>query len=275
MPPEITKFKLQMPEINKPYALITGGSHGIGRAMAEACARRSIPVLLVALDEPELHRFTHYLSSTYGVAADCLGINLLEENSADRVYDWCREKGYVVQILINNAGFGRSGQFQNVKLEEYYNMILLNNRAMVGLIHHFLPDLLQLPKAHILNMSSMEATLPLPYKAVYTGTKHFVYGTSLALREELKSTNVKVTVLCPGPTVTNEDGLKRIQSQGKKAKLLVSMPEDVAEEAITKMLKGQRVIIPGTLPYLIVQLMNRIPLGWKMSILERMFRTYR
>ncbi|HMQ46095.1 MAG TPA: SDR family NAD(P)-dependent oxidoreductase [Saprospiraceae bacterium] len=264
-----------MPENRTSYALITGSSHGIGRAMAEECARRGIPVLLVALDEPELHRFTKYLSSTYNVATDCLGINLLEGNSPDRVHAWCKEKGYEVGILINNAGFGRSGLFNNVALEEYYNMILLNNRAMIGLTYRFLPDLLQLPKAHILNMSSMEATLPLPYKAVYTGTKHFVYGISLALREELKTTGIKVSVLCPGPTVTNEDGLRRIQSQGKKAKLLVSMPEDVAKEAVAKMLKGQRVIIPGFMPYLIVQIMNRMPLGWKMSILERMFRAYR
>ncbi len=257
------------------FALITGASSGIGKAMADECASRNMNVLLVALDEPALYRTTAQLKAKYGVAVDCLGIDLRESEAPAEVYAWCREKGYRVNTLINNAGFGRGGWFDDIPVEEYTSMMQLNNQAMVGLAYHFLPELKRHPKAFMLNMSSMEATLPLPYKTVYTGTKNFVYAFSLALREELKTSNVRVSVLCPGPVLTNEDGLARLEAQGNRGKLLLMMPDEVAAIAIPRMLRGQRVIIPGRLPYLIVKMLHFFPLGWKMSLLERIFRVYR
>jgi short-subunit dehydrogenase len=257
------------------YTLITGGSQGIGRAMAEECARRGLPLLLVALDNELLPQTAAQLRQTYDITVDTLGIDLTAEGAARQVYDWCREKGYTVDHLINNAGFGRGGLFENHDLQEYIAMIRLNNEALVSLTYHFLPMLRTRPRARILNMSSMEATLPLPYKTVYTGTKNFVYAFSLALREELKPINISVSVLCPGPVLTNEDGLKRIEAQGNRSQLLLMRPEQVAPIAIRGMLDGKAVIIPGRLPWWLMKMGKVFPTAPKMRILERIFRRYK
>lgn len=257
------------------YALITGGSNGIGKALAVELARRKYNLLLVALNDGLLPGVAAEIRSQYDVAVDYLGIDLTQERAPAQVHAWCREKDYVVSLLINNAGFGRGGLFQDTALEEYYRMIELNNRAAVGLTYLFLPGITCQAEGRILFVSSMEATMPLPYKAVYTGTKNFLYAFALAIREELKRTSVQVSILCPGPVLTNEDGKKRLKAQGKGGKVLVMMPEAVAKITVPRMLRGQRVIIPGTLPLLINRVMSLVPIGVKMSLLERVFRVYK
>lgn len=261
---------------NATYALITGGSQGIGRAMAFECASRGINLVLVALPNDFLTQTAEELRASFPqLQVRTHGADLTREDAPARVHAWTKAEGLTIQYLINNAGFGRSGMIESTSLSVYESMMRLNNQVMVSMIYHFLPDLKSLPQAHILNMSSMEATLPLPYKAVYTGTKHFVYGMSLALREELRETSVKVSVVCPGPTITNEEGLKRIQAHGQSSKLIVKMPDEVAAVAIAGMLSGQGVIIPGSVNKGIIGIMKHIPTSLKMNILERMFRKYK
>jgi len=229
------------------YTLITGGSQGIGKALAMACARRDMNLLIVALDNEHLTETVNEIQEQFDhLDVDCLGIDLSQKDAARQVFEWCRLKGYQINMLINNAGFGRSGWFEKMPLEMYRTMIQLNNQALFEMCYHFMPMLKENQPAHVMNMSSLEAYLPTPYKAAYTATKHFVFAYSLALREEMKQFGVNVSVLCPGSTITNEDGLKRIQSQGRKAKLVVMMPEPVAEIAIDELLKKKQIIIPGT-----------------------------
>ena len=257
------------------YTLITGSSQGIGRAMAEECARRGMPVILVALDNQHLHDTAAYLRTTYEVAVHILGIDLTEPAAPRQVWEWCQQQRFRVVHLINNAGFGRNGVFEQLPQEEYASMMRLNNHVMVELTHLFLPQLKQQPQARIMNMSSIEFVLPNPYKAVYAGTKNFVYGFSLALAEELRDFGVTVSILCPGPVLTNADGYKRIQSMGKSARLMVLRPEEVAPEAIGGMLGGKRVIIPGRVPAFIAWLAGLFPRDFKMWILGRMFSKYK
>jgi short-subunit dehydrogenase len=121
----------------------------------------------------------------------------------------------------------------------------------------------------------MEATLPLPYKTVYTGTKGFVYNFSLALREEFRHHGVSVSVLCPGPVITNEDGMRRVIAQGWRAKVLVTMPDDIAPVAIRGLLRGRAVIVPGWLPRMIITVCYLTPRPLRMRVLERIFSRYR
>jgi len=259
----------------KNYALITGASQGIGSAFAEYLAAREKDLLLVALDEPALYQAERNLRDTYGIACHSLGIDLTEEGAARRVWEWTREHGFSVDTLIPNAGFGRNGIFERTELAEYLAMMKLNNQAVVELTYHFLPQLKEQPQAHLLYMSSMESALPLPYKAVYAATKNFVYNFALSLREEVKEAGVNVTVVCPGPVITNEDGLKRIQTQGAKARLLVLFPEQVAREAIRGMLRGKQIVVPGRTAKVLTFLGRTVPAPYKMPLLERMFRAYR
>ena len=120
----------------------------------------------------------------------------------------------------------------------------------------------------------MEATLPAPYKAVYTGTKNFVYSYSLALSQEVRKFGVRVSILCPGPVPTNEEGIVRLESQGKKARLLMMYPNEVAAHAVQELLNGKVVIHPGRVNRWINRIHGLIPMNVKMRILERMFRVY-
>lgn len=258
------------------YALITGGSHGIGRAIALECAARGINVLIVALPEPNLEQTLDIINDRYPeVRVDGLGIDLRAPRAAEEIAGWLRENDYAIDILVNNVGFGRGGLFESLKLPDYRDMVQLNNAFPIALTYLLLPGIIARPRRHILNVSSLEATLPLPYKSVYTGTKGFIYSFSLALREELRDRGVKVSVLCPGPVLTNEDGLRRIQAQGRRSQVLLMMPDEVAKIAVDGMLRGRAIIVPGRANRTIVRLMRLLPTRLKMRILEFIFRKYR
>ena len=262
-------------ENKERYTLITGASLGIGRALAFECARRGMNLLLVALPGPDMSKTVEDLKKEFPVKISFFEIDLTEEDAPERVLQYATGNDIRVNILINNAGFGTNGMFERSSLEINNRMMKLNNLAMMGLTHHFIPEVRKNGDAHIMNVSSMEATLPLPYKAVYTGTKNFIYSFSLALYEELKREDIRVSILCPGPVITNEEGLRRYYAQGWKAKLIIKMPEEIARVAIPAMLRGKTIIIPGFLPWLFTKILNFIPELLKMRILERIFRVYK
>ncbi len=255
----------------KDFVLITGGSHGIGRAIGEECLREGLGVAIVALDDAHLAEVKRDWA---GKTALFLGMNLVAADAAEQIDQWLEGQGVRLKYLVNNVGFGRGGCFEDIPLKEYQLMLRLNNQVMVDLTYTLLPRLIA-SQGGLLNVSSMEATLPLPYKTVYTGTKAFIYNLSLAMREEFRYHGVSVSVLCPGPVITNEDGLKRVEAQGWKARLLVKMPADIAPPAVAGMLNGKAVIIPGWLPKTLVKIMYFVPRSLRMNALEKLFRKYR
>ena len=263
---------------NNDYALITGASLGIGKEIAKELSRRNINTLLVALESPELENVEKYISENYTTKVSSFGVDLTDPKAAEDIHDWCKKNEYNITILINNAGFGEGGYFEDIPLKRYCKMIDLNNKAYISMIHKFLPDMKKLASSHIMNTSSMEATLPLPYKAVYTGTKNFIYAYSLALNEEVRRFGVKVSILCPGPVLTNEGGLKRLNAyggKGGKAKLLLMMPDQVARIAVRNMLNGMLIINPGKMNWWITKIVKFIPTRLKMRLLEKIFKVYR
>ncbi|WP_200979369.1 SDR family oxidoreductase [Echinicola sp. 20G] len=262
-------------EINGNYALITGACKGIGRAMACECASKGMNMLLVSDDQVALDQLMQDLCQWYEVDSRVFCIDLAKKQAPLKVFEWVMENAFPINVLINNVGIGKSGTFSKMEIKDANYMITLNNRVFTELTYHFLKLLQQQPKAYILNMSSIEATLPLPYKAVYTGTKNFVYAFSLALREELKPTKVSVSVICPGPVLTNADGLGRMNAHGKRSKLLLMMPGQVAKIAIDGMLKGKSVIVPGYLNAFFFWVGSKLPRSIKMPLLEKLFRVYK
>lgn len=271
--PEIKKGSEML--FDKTFTLITGASMGIGRSLALECASRGMNVLLVALEENLLADLAEHIRQQYGVEADYKQADLTELHDVRAVYDWCVERGYRVNMLLSNAGIGSGGIYENNPLEKYRTLVLLNNMAAVQLTHHFLPMLKQQPQAWLMYTSSMEATIPIPFKAVYTASKHFLYGFSLSLREELRDFGVSVSVLCPGPVATNEGSIARIKTQGKIAQLVVLTPDVVALAAINGLMAGCRVIVPGVLPSLLEKILLCIPRNLKMRLLRRIFGKYK
>ncbi|HLZ89622.1 MAG TPA: SDR family NAD(P)-dependent oxidoreductase, partial [Puia sp.] len=175
------------------YALITGASKGIGRAIARELAARGYNVLLVARSEDLLQQLATEIGSRHKVKTDFLALDLSMTEAPQTVYDWCRARGYDVSILVNNAGYGLSGPFEKYSLQEHLNMMQLNMSTLVGMTRLFLPDLHRRKKGYILNIASSAAYQAVPKLSLYAATKSFVLAFSRGLHQELHKSTVSVT----------------------------------------------------------------------------------
>jgi short-subunit dehydrogenase len=256
----------------KYYTLITGASNGIGKGFAYACARRGQNVLLVALPDQDLEQTLADLRIAHPECCfDALGIDLSLGESPKEVFNWCQEKGYRVDVLVNNVGVGNAGPFLSRPADFYYAQIHLNMVSTVMLTHLFLPELQRHAKAYILNVSSLAAFYDIPYKSTYSASKKFVYSFSQSLRKELESTNISITVLCPGGVITNSDVAQREKDLGRMARWTLKSIEEVAEYALDHLFKGKAVAIPGTFPKIYRLVGKLVPYPIQLNMLANAF----
>ena len=228
------------------YALITGASKGIGKAIAEELAARKLNLILVARSGALLEAVAKDIISKYKVQVDYLATDLSSANAAQQVYNWCMERKYPIEILVNNAGYGLSGPFEKYTIAENTNMMQVNMIAPVQLCQLFLPLLKQQQKAYIMNIASSAAYQAVPYLSVYAGTKSFILSYSRGLRQELKKTSVSVTCISPGATDTDFVVRAQIGEKGLKTAGKVNMSANaVAKLAVESMLAGKTEVITG------------------------------
>ena len=256
---------------NNYYVLITGASKGIGRALAVECAKRGMNLALISLPDENLEELSTELTKKYRIKSSYKTINLTNSKAPEIIYNWCIENKLKVNILINNAGFGCVGRFENPSSGFYKQMIDLNVNSVVLLTRLFLPDLKKNSPSHILNLGSIASFCPIPYKTVYSATKIFVYSFSRALREELRPFNINISVLCPGPVNTNSDIIAKILLQGKIAKWSALPPKRVAAIAINRMLRKKFIIIPGLLSKVSFYAEKIVPMSIKQRLTARIF----
>jgi uncharacterized protein len=231
--------------VGKKYTLITGASRGIGRSLAKECAQRGMNLALVSLPHEELIEVGEWLSGCYDVDVRCLEIDLVEPGAPSRVYKWCMNLSLDINILINNAGIGYEGCFDDYEPEFYEHLIRLNTIVPTLLIREFLPMLSAQRQAWILNCGSMAAFFPVPFKAVYASSKSYITQFSNALQKELHQQHITVSVLCPAGVDSFAASSKRIERIGWVARIGRKTPEQVARHAMDGLLKGKRKIIPG------------------------------
>lgn len=228
------------------YALITGASKGIGKAIATELAHRKHHLILVARSEALLQSLAAELSQRYGVQVKYIALDLAAQDAAKQVFDWCQSNDYQVNILVNNAGYGLSGLFDNNTTEANTDMMQLNMTALVQLCQSFLPMLKNQPKGYILNIASSTAYQPLPLMSLYAATKVFVLYFSRGIRYELRKTNVSVTAVSPGATITEFNDRANIGEAARRYGEKVAMtPESVATIALNAMFAGKIEVIPG------------------------------
>ena len=249
--------------MKEQYALVTGASSGIGKAIAESCARRQINLALVALPNENLEELSYSLAGKYHVKVVFLELDLTELHSAETVFKWCKEMNIGINILVNNAGVGSQGNFSDFEGAFYTNLIGLNVIAPTLLTRKFLPELKLRQRAHILNVSSMAGFMPIPFKSVYAASKSYVTTFSEALHEELKHTSVCVSTLCPAGVDAFGYSSKSIDRIGWIAKVGRLKPVEVAEIAVAGMLKRRRRIIPGIINVLFHYLTRTLPTRFK------------
>src|SRR6185312_7219041 len=215
------------------YALITGGSKGIGKAIAENLAKRKYNILLAARSENLLKENAAELEKKFGVKTDILVVDISASDAAKKIADWCVSKNYDVSILVNNAGYGLGGAFHKLSLDEQLNMMHLNMDSLVQLTYMMVPVLKKAQgKKYILNVASTAAHQSVPFLGVYSASKAFVLSFSRAIHHELKEENISVTCLCPGPTDTNfinRAGMTSFKKVMKQSERFNMRPEAVAK----------------------------------------------
>jgi uncharacterized protein len=232
-------------DIVKSYAsktaLVTGASSGIGKAIAADLAKRGSNLILVARSEAALDELAAEARTSARVRADVVAMDLASEGAPQRLMEEIGQLGLDVDLLVNNAGFGRWGNFLDESIADYDEMMALNMRTVVDLCHLALPSMLARRDCAILNIGSTGSFVSLPWSAVYAATKAFVLSFSEALSYEVKDRGVQVTVLCPGETAT---GFAKIASRNLHDSGGASA-ESVARAGLDGLLKGECVIIPG------------------------------
>jgi len=227
-------------------ALITGASSGIGATFAQELAARQTNLVLVARSEAKLQQLAQELHYKYKVKVDVVVQDLTEPAAAKTVFEAVTQKGLTIDLLINNAGFGKYGDFVEIGAEEQVKMIQLNILALVELTYQFLPQMRLRRTGGIINMSSAAAFQTMPYFGVYAATKAFILSFSEALWAENQSYGVRVLTVCPGPTDTNffpeaefPPLLKNIAAAN------FTSTEVVVREALQALEKNHSTIVPG------------------------------
>jgi short-subunit dehydrogenase len=183
-------------------ALITGASGGIGYELAKLFAKDRYNLVLVARSESKLIQLADELHQHYEVSVLPLTLDLAREEAPEILFKKLASNGIAVEVLVNNAGYGRLGRFAEVPLDDSIGQIQLNISALTRLTRLFLPSMMKRRRGKILNVASTAGFQPGPLMAVYYATKAYVISFSEALANELKGSGVTVTCLCPGPTET-------------------------------------------------------------------------
>src|ERR1700738_3336521 len=194
--------------------LITGASAGIGREFARQLASVVSTMILVARRNDRLEALELELKVINpDLEVYCRQLDLSDQAELKRFCDWLNESGLAVDLLVNNAGLGDRGTFAESKWDRVQAMLQVNIQALTYLVHRILPSMRTSGCGAILNVSSAASLVPVPHLAVYAATKAYVTSFSEALRAELRSANISVTTLCPGPVPTAFDDVARREPQ--------------------------------------------------------------
>lgn len=231
-------------EQSKHYVVVTGASLGLGKAIANECAKRGFNIILLALPNENLRSLGNDLQHKYNIDVECKEVDLTNQSELDQTAHWINTN-FNVKALINNAGVGGSKSFQTVSSQYVDDILFLNIRALVHLTHKLINNLKANSKSYILNVASMASFGPMPYKTVYPASKAFVYSFSRGLYAELKQDGISVCVAHPGGMATNKNVSERINQHNKLIKSTILSPEKTAEICVRQMLKSDSLIIPG------------------------------
>ena len=256
-----------MKPIQGCYAVITGAGKGLGLAFAEELASRGFNLILVALPQDNLAGLSAQIASKFKVDVQYYEVDLTQTSQIQDLARWIEEK-YKIYILINNAGFGGSGQFDTADLTGLDTMILLNVRATTWMMHKLIPLLKKQPESYILNVSSMASFSPFAYKAVYSASKVYVEFIGKSLNKEFKKQGVHISTVHPGPMRTNAEVSNRIKAQSIIGRMGVEDPDYVAKTAIDRLFKKRSSIVIGKGNRLAWALMRALPRKLVMSLLS-------
>ena len=230
-----------MKELKGKTALVTGASSGIGMALAKSLAARGSHLIITARSEDKLNALANELRQK-GITVHVFAEDLSEAGAAKRLYEQVIGANLKVDLLINNAGYGKWGEFLSETTETYANMLQLNINALTELCHLFIPAMLERGEGGIINVGSTASFVPVPYAAVYSASKAYVIMFTEALQGEYGDRGLQAMTLCPGGTASN---FASVASSEYDFQNNTDTPEFVAETGIQAFLDGKLAVITG------------------------------
>jgi len=261
---ETAIFKAQN---SNPFALVAGGSKGIGFAIAEALALRRYNLILIARHHAPLVEAKKTLETKYNVQVEILSYDLSQRASAPAIAAWCIDNKIPLKMLCNVAGLGGTSDYLKIPLDTLHYMVDLNVESCMSMSLLLLPLLEKNTPAFILNVGSMAGFGPIPTKNMYSATKSSVIFFSYNLRYQLKKKNISVSCLAPGPVFTKPsikaDTKRRLGFLGME---MAVPPAKVGEVAVRETLDGKMIIVPGTFAKVTSGFIRIMPRGLMASI---------
>jgi short-subunit dehydrogenase len=230
--------------------LVTGASSGIGADIARELANRGHGVTLVARREERLRELADELQTARGVRVEPIACDLTDAADRDRLVSEVDERGLTVAVLVNNAGFGSDGRFQDLDADSQLTMVRTNVEAVVALCAVYVPRMVERGSGAILNVASAAGFHPFPGRGTYAASKAFVLSFTEALHEDLHNTGVTATALSPGPVPTEFQKEAGIEDEFKNVpSFAVLTSADAAAAGVRGLERGRRNVVPGVLAH--------------------------
>ena len=243
-------------------ALITGASSGIGAELARQLAPHARVLVLVARRLDRLESLKADIARS-GLDIHCHAVDLTDAAQIEELLAALSRDGIAIDLLINNAGIGDHGLFEESDWTRVEAMLDLNIRTLTRLTHALLPGIMRSKRGAILNVSSIAGFLPMPHMAVYAASKAFVNSFTEALRAELRGTGVAVTALCPGPVDTEFRSLacRPGQHDTLPAPDILKLPvERIARDGLAAVDKDRARVVPGWLLAVLMFITSLVPI---------------
>jgi short-subunit dehydrogenase len=252
------------------WALVTGASAGIGEALARQLAAGGTHLVLTARRRDRLEDLSARLRAAHDVQTEIFVADLAQPDAPEKIFAFTKQQDMAVDLLINNAGFGKYGELTQVEPQRLLDMVQVNCTAVVHLTRLYLPDMIKRGHGDILILASTASFQAVPYISTYAATKAFDLLFAEGLAEEMKPRGIRVCALCPGSTQSEFHSVAgQEQFTGKHRK---ETAEKVARTGLEALAAGKSHVISGASNYLGANLQRMVPRRTVTRIAASMFR---
>jgi short-subunit dehydrogenase len=241
------------------YTLITGASSGIGLELAKIFASNKNNLILVARSKSQLETLAHEIRENYKVQVQVVPMDLSLPESPKKLFDLTQTQNWVVDKLVNNAGFGDHGPFDQSDLQRQRDMIQVNITSLTELTHFYIQSMISRKSGEILNVASTAAFQPGPFMSVYYATKAYVLHFSEALHSEYKELGIHVSALCPGPTISGFQQAAKMDTAALFSILKPPTSKEVAEFGYRALKKNKAVAVHGFINFFLSKMIGLTP----------------
>ena len=257
------------PDWKGKWALVTGASAGIGRALAQELAQGGMNLVLTARRQDRLEALASELTAKYRIQTESFVADLAQPLAPEAIFQFTQQKGLRISLLINNAGFGQYGELHTTRMDRLVEMVQVNCTAVLQLTRLYLPEMVARRSGDILIVASTAAFQAVPYISTYAATKAFDLYVAEGLAEEMQPYGVRVCALCPGTTTSefHERAGHPAHSKGRE-----QSAETVARNGLEALAAGKSYVISGLGNYLGAHGERLVPRRVVTRIAAKMFR---